>query len=79
MYFLNLFSSFYVSNVLSISSSSSFDECKLDGGNRFFQYVYVPNSDVGVSLSDHKLTSRETHRFHTLKAYVDTYMLPIDR
>ena len=35
MYFLNLFSSFYVFNVLSISSSSSFDECKLDGGKRF--------------------------------------------
>ena len=35
MYFLNHFSSFYVSNVLSISSSSSFDECKLDGGKRF--------------------------------------------
>ena len=34
--FFNLFSPFYVSHVLSISSSSSFDsQCKLEGGKRF--------------------------------------------
>ena len=36
MYFFNLFSSFYVSYVLSISSSSSFHrQCKLEGGKYF--------------------------------------------
>ena len=36
MYFFYLFSPFYVSHVLSISSSSSFDsQCKLEGGKRF--------------------------------------------
>ena len=45
----------------------------------FSQYVYVLNSDTGMSLSDRKLASKEIHSFRTLKAFVDAYILPIDR
>ena len=34
----------------------------------FSQYVYVLNSDTGMSLSDRKLASKEIHSFRTLKA-----------
>ena len=79
IYFLSLFSSFYVSNVLSISSSSSFNECKLDGGKRFLSMCTCRTLTLGcrcpiINWPQEKLTVSAPYKRMSIRT-----VLPIDR
>ena len=64
MHFFYLFSSFYVSYVLSISSSSSFDrQCKLEGGKRFLSMSTCRT----LTLGGHSECSKGNPKIHRKK------------